>query len=262
MCVSVDAIDRAPDHPFTCALCEIKEFRLRGPVLQVNQRAGHRIKGVLLGEGCQFGGNPVVDHDGRCVCVLKRADHRCPVLHRELDIGDLGNLPFAVGGCCRFLCRFGDQLGIADLALHDVDLVVLWLPITGGFFVLQELHKTTAVVDFWYVQLDDVFVLLGIALIKFHIQRRRVAVQIGQARGCDRVHRGGRDDREGRGNRVRAAFDQRLEPGHVAFWREHVQIDDLGLKLASQNAPIGVDLFDGQLDAVRPVLVVCYANRS
>ena len=73
--------------PFAAAR-KFEKFRLRGAVLQVDERVPHRIGDELFAKGRVFGGHPVIDHDRAGIDFFHLANDRRPVLHRELDVSD------------------------------------------------------------------------------------------------------------------------------------------------------------------------------
>ena len=143
-----------------------------------------------------------------------------------------------------------------------MDLVVLGFPFAGRFHVLQEFYKTRSIVAFRHIELEDVPVLFRVAFEEIDVQRRCVAVQVRDARWRRDIHCWRWDDGKCGRNRVAAAFDQRLKSCDVAFWRQHIEVDDLCFQLTAKNAAGGVDILNRHLNAVGPVLVVCNADRA
>lgn len=57
--------------------------------MQVDRRARRQAQHIGQREGGQFGRDPVVDHDDAAIGRFLRLDDGRPVLHRELDVGDV-----------------------------------------------------------------------------------------------------------------------------------------------------------------------------
>ncbi len=96
--VAIDAEHRAPAEAFGRRSAEFEEFRLRRTVLQIDERARHRVGDELLAERGVFGRDPVVDHDRPGIDFLELLDHRAPVVDRILDVGHLGEFEIVSSG--------------------------------------------------------------------------------------------------------------------------------------------------------------------
>lgn len=89
--IAIDAQNGGPAKTFGGATAQFKEFRLRGTVLQVDDRARNRVSLELFAEGGVFGRDPVVDHDRAGIDFLQALDHRTPIVDGVLNVGVLAS---------------------------------------------------------------------------------------------------------------------------------------------------------------------------
>ena len=215
----------------------------------------------MLGESRKLGGDPVVNEDHAGIGIVQRAQHRRPVLHRKLDVGDRADRPGALRFGNSLLHRLGDHLGVGDLFLHDVDLVVLRLPRACGDDLVQIADEAVTVPGLRTVDLEDVLVFRRIRLDEFERRERRIAVQIGHLGRRRGIHRRLRNQHEGGRDGVDLLAVQRLDRSNRSLGRHNIDIDNFGAKFAALDAAGSVDLVDADGQAVQPILVIADADR-
>ena len=125
--------------------------------------------------------------------LLDRLHHRAPVLHRVLDVGDLGELELAAGQRLHHFLR--DRHVVVVLLADDVDLVVGRLPRPAGRDLFQEVREHLAVIDLRRIDLEEIPVLVAVLLGEGDHVEVGVAAEVGRLVVAERLERRDADQR-------------------------------------------------------------------